>query len=168
MTEETERQPSTAQVKVTIEVTGDGEEAARILNAVRAALTEEQAPAGRRRARGTDASWWTSDRAAALVRRLKPPALHALGTIAESAPSVRVATVQREMQRAGLTMTPGALSSIGFAVRALGAPAPFVRDNYARAYRMDPAVATALLPAVRAEEARRHSMSRIKEEAVDE
>ena len=162
MTQDTPSHPPTTQVKVTIEVTGDSQEAIRILHAVGAALAEEPAAAGRRAVRGNEAAWWTPDRAATLVRRLKAPALLALGTIAESAPTVRVSAVQREMQRAGLSMTPGALSSIGFAVRALGAPVPFVRDNYARAYRMDPAVASALLPAVRSEQARRQQSEQVR------
>jgi hypothetical protein len=168
MTDDTESQTTSPTVKVTIEVSGHSDEVVRILDAVRAALAEEPAPQARVPVRGTEASWWTPDRAAAFVRRLKPPALHALRTIAESAPSVRVSVVQREMKRAGLSMTPGALSSIGFAVRALGSPVPFVRDNYARVYRMDLAVAQALMPAVQAEHDRRPALNRPQKKAASD
>lgn len=143
-----------ARVTVTVEVSGDTSEVVRVLDAVRAALADEDSVV--LRGTGGDQAWWTSERATAFVRRLKPSALLALRTIAGAAPSVPVAAVQREMRRGGFAMTPGALSSVGFAVRALGSPAPFVRDNQQRVYRMDPAVAAALLPAAEAEHARRH------------
>jgi hypothetical protein len=142
-----------AKVTVTIEVSGDSSEVVRVLDAVRAALADDGSPSGR--GAGGDPAWWTAERATAFARRLKPPALLALRTIAAAAPSISVNAVQREMRRGGFAMTPGALSSIGFAVRALGSPAPFVRDNQQRVYRMDSAVAAALLPAAEAEHARR-------------
>ena len=167
MDDESEGDPGSARVKVTVEVTGHGAEVRRILDAVAAALADEALFEDERRP-GANAAWWTPERAAAFARRLKPPALHALHVVAERAPVVRVSVLQREMQRSGRSLTPGALSSIGFAVRALGAPQPFVRDNYQRVYRMDPTVAAALLPAVEAEQARRRPVSSATEEAVDE
>lgn len=158
---------NTGQVKITIELSGNSPQVHRVLDAVRAALADEDWSDGRSEA-AADASWWTAERAAAFVRRLKPPALQALHAIAESAPTVRVSVVQRHLQRAGLALTPGALSSVGFAVRALGSPQPFVRDNYQRVYRMEPAVAAALLPAIEAERSRRRATTRQTGEASSE
>ena len=150
-----DEQPAPLHVKVTIELTGEGGRVSQFLDALRRVLDEQPAtPPGPGAA---DSSWWTPDRAATFVRRLKPPALHALRIIAESAPKVRVSVVQREMQRAGLPVTPGGLSSIGFAVRGLGSPPPFIRDNYQRVYLMDPSVATVLLGAIEDEYERRRS-----------
>jgi hypothetical protein len=140
------------QVSVTIELSGEYGQLAPMLAELsrlfgdRAVLVQSS---------GAGHSWWTEDRAAAFVAELKPPALHALRVICTGAPKVTVSHVQAEMARAGMPTTPGTLSSIGFAVRRHGCPAPFIRDGYKRAYVMDKAVAGPLLVAVEAEDARR-------------
>jgi hypothetical protein len=99
--------------------------------------------------------WWDPDRAQAFVRTLTPAALLALRLIAERAPAIPVTEIQGEMQRAGLPMTPGRMSSIGFAVRRLGAPPPFTRDAYQGTYHMDQRLAGLFLRASEEEERRR-------------
>jgi hypothetical protein len=100
-------------------------------------------------------TWWTEKRAEAFVAELRPPALFALRVIAAGAPKTGIAHVQAEMANVGLPATPGTLSSIGFAVRRLGCPPPFVRDRYQRAYVMDTEVAGHLLKATDREHRRR-------------
>jgi len=140
-------------VKVTIELSGEQSqlvpvlaELARTLSAEVIAETDE-----------SDPSWWTDERARAFVNELKLPALLALQAIAAGAPKTRVATVQHELKRHGFRMTPGSLSSIGFAVRRLRVPPPFIRDNYQAAYVMDTDVAALLQVAIKNELERRQS-----------
>lgn len=144
-------------VKVTIELSGEQSqlapvlaELARVLSAEVIAVNDEPDP-----------SWWTDERARAFVNELKLPALLALQAIAAGAPKTRVASVQRELKRQGFRMTPGALSSIGFAVRRLGSPQPFVRDNYQGVYAMDTDV-SALLQAAIEDELERRQQSRLE------
>jgi hypothetical protein len=141
------------QVKVTIEVAGEQSEIVPFLTAVTRLLQEPPPTTA-----GEGAAWWTRERAAAFVRTLKPPALQALRIIAAGAPRVAIPSVQREMVRAGLPMTPGGLSSIGFAVRRLGSPPPFVRDHYQRAYLIEGDVAEVLLQAIDEEARRRRQL----------
>ena len=101
-----------------------------------------------------DADWWTEERAAAFVSGLTELALVALRIIAEGAPRIPFAEVQRRMGIPGLKLA-GRLSSIGFAVARMGGPVPFVRDYYQRVYHIDPRVAKVLREAIIAEEARR-------------
>jgi hypothetical protein len=140
------------QIKVTIEVTGERAQVSQFLAAASRLLQDDPGMTGE------NGAWWTEDRAAAFVRALKPPALHALRIIASGAPKIGIQYVQREMKLAGLPMTPGRLSSIGFAVRRLGSPAPFIRDHYQRAYLMDTEVAEVLLPAIDEESRRRRQL----------
>jgi hypothetical protein len=142
----------TMEVKVTIEVTGEQPQVSQFLAAMSRLLQDDP------KLTAEDNSWWTEERAAAFVRALKPPALHALRIIASGAPKIGIPYVQREMKLAGLPLTPGRLSSIGFAVRRLGSPAPFIRDHYQRAYLMDTEVAEVLLPAIEEETRRRRQL----------
>jgi len=140
-------------VKVTIELSGEQSqlapvlaELARTLSAEVTAETDE-----------SDPSWWTDERARAFVSELKLPALLALQAIAAGAPKTRVVSVQRELKRQGFRMSPGALSSIGFAVRRLGVSPPFVRDNYQGVYVMDTDLAALLQVSIKDELGRRRS-----------
>jgi hypothetical protein len=140
------------QVKITIEVTAEQSQIVPFLTAATRLFQDHP------RTADDAAAWWTAERAAAFVRTLKPPALHALRIIAAGAPRVAIPSVQREMGRAGVPMTPGGLSSIGFAVRRLGSPPPFVRDHYQRAYLMERDVAEVLLRAIEDETRRRRQL----------
>jgi hypothetical protein len=134
------------QIKVTIELVGDQSLVVPALAKLAETLSAEIVLNGE-----SDASWWSDEQARAIVGELKLPALVALKAIAEGAPKTPAAVVQRELKRKGFRMTPGALSSIGFAARRLGSPAPFVRDNYQGVYTINPAVASVLQPAIRDE-----------------
>jgi hypothetical protein len=136
------------RVVVTFELQGTSEEIgpllAQLSETINGAQSEEEA----------DATWWTPERAAAFVSGLTEPALGALRIIAEGAPRVSFAEVQRRMGIPGLKLA-GRLSSIGFAVARMGGPVPFVRDYYQRVYHIDPEVAKILQKAIVTEEARR-------------
>jgi hypothetical protein len=149
---------------VKIEVSGTPEEMALVLRKLETLMHEISAsPPARSEARSPAKSpphahgngWWNPERAQSLVRTLTPAALMALKLIAERAPETPVQEIQSEMHRAGLPMTPGRMSSIGFAIRRLGAPAPFVRDAYQGMYHIDKRVAELFLGAIDAEELRR-------------
>jgi hypothetical protein len=89
---------------------------------------------------------WYRHRGLDLLDRLTPEAAQAVSYIARHAPRVPVADLGRELDKTPGPQLAGALSSIGYAWKALGAPeAPFrrVRSNY----EMDPRLA---------EEIRRH------------
>jgi len=135
------------QIKVTIELSGNESDVAPALAELARTLSVEMVSNDEQ----LDSSWWSDELARAFVRELKFPALVALKAIVEGAPKARVAAVQRELKRRGLRMTPGALSSIGFAARRLRSPAPFVRDNYQGAYIMDTEVASLFQMAIKDE-----------------
>jgi hypothetical protein len=136
------------RVVVTFELQGTPEEIGPLLSHLSETIT------GAESEEGQDSSWWTPERAASFVSGLTEPALGALRIIAEGAPRVPFAEVQRRMGIPGLKLA-GRLSSIGFAVSRMGGPVPFVRDYYQRVYHIDPEVAKILREAVVAEEARR-------------
>jgi hypothetical protein len=146
--------PVPLQCTVTIEVSGDYTQLEPVLGELGRLFGEQNVRVVGRASRSTE---WDEDRAARFVAELKTPALVALRQIAEGAPKVGVAHVQAQMAKAGLPITPGTLSSIGFAVRRLGFPPPFIRDGYQRAYLMEPDVAGHLLTALDAEEKRRRA-----------
>ena len=136
------------RVVVTFELQGTPEEIGPLLGQLNETIMGAQSE------EGPDSSWWTPERAAAFVSGLTEPALGALRIIAEGAPRVPFAEVQRRMGIPGLKLA-GRLSSIGFAVARMGGPVPFVRDYYQRVYHIDPDVAAILREAIVAEEARR-------------
>jgi hypothetical protein len=137
-------------VKVTIELSGEHTDLSPILAELSRVLSPDMLVS-----EAEPASWWSEDRARTFVHELKLPALVALQVIADGAPKARVAAVQHELKRLGFRMTPGALSSIGFASRRLNAPAPFSRDNYQGVYVMDSEVAAVIQGAVKEELDRR-------------
>jgi hypothetical protein len=148
------------RVVVSFELQGTPEEIGPVLaqlsETINGAQSEEEA----------DATWWTPERAAAFVNGLTEPALSALRIIAEGAPRIPFAEVQRRMGMPGLKLA-GRLSSIGFAVARMGGPVPFVRDYYQRVYHIDPEVAKILREAIVVEEARRQpSEGRVRARAV--
>jgi len=108
-----------------------------------------------------DSDWWTLERAAAFVSGLTAPALAALRIIAEGAPRVSFAEVQRRMGMPGPELA-GRLSSIGFAVARMGGPVPFVRDYYQRVYHIDSRVAKTLSEAIAEEVRRRPKGERVR------
>ena len=81
-----------------------------------------------------------------LVRRISPEARRAVRYIAENAPEVSWADVQRHLGRNGVQIG-GVMASFGFAENA-GIPRPYQNDRARRVYRMDPYVASAILDAV--------------------
>ncbi len=150
------------EVKVTVEFRGDDlEEVGLLLIRLRSLLdegAEEQEQEDEQDAEAEaegNATWWTPERAATFVNELTDPALRALAVIAEHAPKVSFREVQRQMMASGMPIPPGRLSSIGFAVRRLDYPFPFVRDYYQRAYQMHPHTAEVLQPAISNELRRR-------------
>ncbi len=148
------------EVKVTVEFRGDDlEEVGLLLVRLRSLLDDEEQEQDDEQDAEAEAdgnpTWWTPERAATFVNELTDPALRALAVIAEHAPKVSFREVQRQMMASGMPIPPGRLSSIGFAVRRLDFPFPFVRDYYQRAYQMDPRAAEVLKPAIQEELRRR-------------
>lgn len=143
------------RVVVTFELQGTSEEIGPLLAQLSETINGAQSEDA------TDATWWTPERAAAFVSGLTAPALTALRIIAEGAPRVPFAEVQRRMGMPGPELA-GRLSSIGFAVARMGGPVPFVRDYYQRLYHIDPRVAKTLRDAIVAEERRRPRGERIR------
>jgi hypothetical protein len=83
---------------------------------------------------------WYRHRGPDLLERLTPEAAQAVSYIARHAPRVPVADLARELDKTPGPQLAGALSSIGYAWKALGAPEPpfrRVRSNY----EMDPRLA---------------------------
>jgi hypothetical protein len=140
------------RVVVSFELQGAPDEIGPVLSQLTGILTGAQSE--REGEEEPDSDWWTPERAAAFVSGLTEPALAALRIIAEGAPRVPFAEVQRRMGIPGLKLA-GRLSSIGFAVARMGGPVPFVRDYYQRVYHIDPRVAKILREAIVVEEARR-------------
>ena len=138
------------RVVVSFELQGAPDEIGPVLSQLTGILTGAQSEGNEE----PDSDWWTPERAAAFVSGLTEPALAALRIIAEGAPRVAFAEVQRRMGMPGLKLA-GRLSSIGFAVARMGGPVPFVRDYYQRVYHIDPQVAKILGEAIVGEMARR-------------
>jgi hypothetical protein len=83
---------------------------------------------------------WYRHRGLDLLDRLTPEAAQAVSYIARHAPRVSVVDLARELDKTPGPQLAGALSSIGYAWKALGAPEPpfrRVRSNY----EMDPLLA---------------------------
>jgi hypothetical protein len=139
------------EIRVSIEVTGPPEEVGSLLGRLSEVLAN-----GDELESSDTIQPWTSDSAAEFVGELTDLSLQALGIIASHAPRARFVDVRRDMAKLGLTLTPGSLSSIGFAMRRLGyANPPFLRDYYQRAYLMDSDIAGGRRPATEKELHRR-------------
>jgi hypothetical protein len=142
------------QIRVSVELTGTPEVVGLLLAQLSDVLTSTESGDG-------GADWWTPERSGELVRELTDQSLQALAIITELAPRASFVDVKERMARLGLQLAPGHLSSIGFAVRRLGYPAPpFVRDYYQRAYLMEEPVAQTLGEAIHKELPRRDSPRR--------
>jgi hypothetical protein len=137
------------EIKVTLELHGASEQIGLLLAQLSEALLS-----GEHEAVTSEGRWWTMERAAAFVDGLTDPALQALDIIAANSPKISFAEFQSQMGVSGPGLA-GRLSSIGFAVTRTGAPFPFFRDYYQRAYTMDEETATVFREAIAVERERR-------------
>jgi hypothetical protein len=151
------------QVRVTVELQGEPDEVGLLLTQLGETMLLEELDVGDEDEQEQDEVesrlWWTSDRAAAFVRELTPPALQALSVIASHPPRLSFREFQRRMGMSGPQLA-GRLSSIGFTVARQGTPFPFVRDYYQKLYIIDEGVATVMREAAAAETARRRAEER--------
>lgn len=137
------------EIKVTLELQGSSEEVGYLLAQLSGALLGEEPEAV-----ASDGRWWTVERAAAFVGGLTDPALQALEIIASHSPNISFREFQARMGVSGPGLA-GRLSSIGFAVTRTGAPFPFFRDYYQRAYTMDEETAKVFKQVIAVERDRR-------------
>ncbi len=91
------------------------------------------------------AAAWYQEHAGAFLDELTPDAMRAVQFVASRAPTVSIETLSRELKMGTGPALAGKLASIGWAVRRLGAPAPFRRVR--ERYEIEASVAEAILAA---------------------
>lgn len=134
-------------MKATIELEGSPAELGRALRLMGDGLESEEPESEAPGPENGSAGWWTPRRADRLIHEIRDNARVGLAAICEEAPEASFEAVQEQLGLDGIG-TGGAMASIGFAIKRMRAPEPFVRDYYRRVYIIDRDVARVLLEAI--------------------
>jgi hypothetical protein len=134
-------------MKATIELEGSPAELGRALRLMGDGLESEEPESEEPSPENDSAGWWTPRRADRLIQEIRDNARLGLAAICEMAPEASFEAVQEQLGLDGIR-TGGAMASIGFAIKRMRAPEPFVRDYYRRVYIIDRDVARVLLEAI--------------------